>query len=324
MKLTQSLFIVALISVVAACGSKSGSHAVPGTVNTGSSAARGNASAEEVAEEARKGLDCPARVRTAARDPQAPADDVVGVRPGLTYEEAANLVLCTNELLVLQPNAGRGVNIQTYGATLRQGFGARFAEPRVEKTSRQIMQEMQDEAIARGGNAVRHDMKPGQAKWYVGTMGLPGQERVISAAREEWYAEGKNPTIASVEQALVAKYGTPTRTMRSPGQLTLTWAHDPRGRLVTETSPLYNQCTGTASPDGGTNYNPDCGIVVMAIVVPVPSNDALARNIDVGVVDQAGGYQSITATEQALAAQESQRKAQQVQDASKNADKPTL
>ena len=115
----------------------------------------------------------------------------------MTYDEAANVVMCTNELMVVTEGGTGGFNIQTYGQTLRQGFTARIAEPRVQKTSKQIMEEMQDDMLARSGNAVRYDLQPGQSKWLVTTMGMPGQEKVIAAAREEWFAAGKNPTMAS-------------------------------------------------------------------------------------------------------------------------------
>ncbi len=156
------------------------------------------------------------------------------------------------------------------------------------------MREMGEEFAARSGNAVRQDMKAGQSKWYVSTMGMPGTERVISAAREEWFEEGRNPTMDSVEQALIKKYGTPTHTQTNM-QRYMTWAYDPAGRAMTA-----NRCVGTADPDGGTNFSPDCGIVVMAIVSPLQSNQALSQYLQVGVVDQSGGYKLITGTEDGL------------------------
>jgi hypothetical protein len=168
-------------------------------------------------------------------------------------------------------------------------------------------------------------MKPGDSKWYVGTIGLPGQERVINVAREEWFAEGKSPTSDSVEQALVRKYGPPTR--RQPpasGMRYITWAYDPLGRPITETSPLFNRCSGVANPDGGANFSPDCGEVVVAQIYGMPDNPDLSRYFQVGVVDQAGGYEALTATERALQQMDATRKAQQVQDAAKNADAPKL
>jgi hypothetical protein len=314
---------------LAACGSGSagsgsGTASASSAIGSGAPSKSANATAEEVAEEMRGDVHCPARIRTQGRDSKAPVDDVLGVRPGMTYEEAANVVMCTNDLTVVQPD-GRGFQIQTYGATLRQGFNARLAKPRVEKTSKQIMQEMQDDAFGRGGNRVNEDMKPGESKWYVGTIGLPGEERVINVAREEWFAEGRNPTTESVEQALVKKYGPPTRSQPpAGGQKYITWAYDTFGRPITETSPLFNRCTGVADPDGGANFSPDCGEVVTATIHSMPDNPALGRFFQVGVVDQAGGYQALTATEQGLQQLDAARKAQQVKDAANNADSPKL
>jgi hypothetical protein len=317
-----------LLCALTGCGS--GDPGQPGTVgrdetSAGASAPRreGNASAEEVAEELRGDVDCPARIKSPSRDAKAPVDDVLGVRPGLTYEEAANVVLCTNDLLIVQPDS-RGFQIQTYGQTLRQGFTATFAKPRVEKSSKQIMQELQDEAMGRGGNRVTHDVLPGQSKWYVGTMGLPGQERVINVAREEWFEEGRSPTLASLEQALIKKYGTPTRNEKSPSQRYMTWAFDPLDRLITETSPLFNRCTGVSDPDGGANFSPDCGVVVTAMLFPQTDNPDLGRFFQVGIVDQTGGYEALTQTEQGLERMDAQRRAAQVEEASKNSNAPQL
>ncbi len=317
-------------ATLAACGSK-GHGAAQGGASSASSASGGSkpewntdASAEKVAKLARGDVDCPARIKTAARDAKAPVDDVVGVRPGITYEEAANVVLCTDKLMVVQPDGSRGFQIKTFGETLRQGFEARLAEAQVHKSSKQMMQEMQDDALARGGNAVRHDMKAGQSKWFVATMGAPGQERVISVAREEWFQDGKNPTMASVEQALLKKYGTPSRSQKAGGRTLVSWIYDPLGRPVTETSPLYNRCSGVSDPNGGVNLSPDCGLVVAAVVAPLPDNPDLSQFFQVGVVDQAGGYEKVSATERNLQQLDAQRRAQQVEAASRNASDPKL
>jgi hypothetical protein len=306
---------------LAGCGSDDDEDIGLPDPSSGRRGAEQLASAEEVAEKARGDVDCPADVETPARAEGAPVDDVVGVRPGLSYDEAVNLVLCSHDLLVLQ-TGGRMFNIQTFGQELRQGFTARFAE--AEKSYDEIRKEMEQGFMERAGNAVTQDMLPGQSKWYVGAMGLPGQERVIAVAREEWFAEGKNPTLASVEQALIGKYGAPSRAFEQNHHKTLSWIHDPRGRPVTETSPLFQQCGGISDPDGGTNYSPDCGLVVEARIAPLESNTALARYFQVGVIDQANGYQAITATEQALRAQDDQRKAREAEDAAENADAPQL
>jgi hypothetical protein len=314
-----------LSGVLAGCGSgESDGGSGGGESSPAKAAPSGEATAEQVAKESRGKLKCPPKVATAPRAAGAPVDDVVGVRPGMTYEEAANLVMCSHELMVVNADASRRFNIQTYGETLRQGFSARFAEPRVVKTSQQIMQEMQDRAMARSSNRVVRDMQPGQSKWYVGTMGMPGQEKVIGAAREEWFPEGAYPTVASVEQQLIGKYGTPTRNQKAGSAVHLTWAYDPFGRLITETSPLFHRCNGAADPDGATNYSPDCGIVVAAHIAALRDNPQLSEYIQVGVLDQSGGYEAITGTEQALQQMDAARKAKEVEEAAKKAAGPQL
>lgn len=123
---------------------------------------------------------------------------------------------------------------------------------------------------------------------------------MIGAGREEWFEAGKNPTMASLGDALLKKYGaTPSINQSNPGQRFMRWIYDPMGRLATETSPLHNQCAGTGA-SGGVSLSPDCGIVVEAHLTPLPDNPDLARSMEVGGVDQANGYELITATEQNL------------------------
>jgi hypothetical protein len=319
-KVITAVGALMLICVLSACGAKDAGTANPAARQAPS----GDATAEQVAEEGRQDLDCPADIDTPARAANAPVDDVIGVRPGLTFEEAANSVLCSGELLVVGTDTSARFNIKAYGATMRQGFTARDAEARVTKTSEQHMREMADNFAARSGNAVRQDMRPGQAKWYVSTMGLPGKERVIGVAREEWFAEGRNPTMESVTAALIKKYGEPTRKQVMPEQAYITWVHDPSGRFASGSSPLANSCTVSPDPDGGTSFSPDCGVVVAARVQPLRDNPALAQFVQVGLADQAGGYQTIVGTEQALESAEMQRRAEQVSDATRNADQPRL
>lgn len=315
---------VLLAGGLAACGKADEPAAKAVAAAKPNAAGQGAASPEQVAKDARSEVKCPAKIKSAARATGAPIDDVLGVRPGMGYDEAANAVLCTHELLVMQTDITRGFNLKTYGQNLRHGFGARFAEPRVEWTAKRAQAESLDQMLARSGNAARDDMKPGQAKWYVGTMGLPGQERVINVAREERFETGASPTIASVEQALLNKYGPPTKQQNNQGQRYITWSYDLAGRLVTQGAPLFNRCSGNASPNGGVSLSPDCGTVVTAIVAPLRDNPDLALSLQVGVVDQAGGYQLITTTEQALAQADQQRRAKETANATKNAAAPKL
>lgn len=332
------ILTVAAVSLLAACGSDesapesspSQSQPPPAASAPAADNSRIAATAAEVAKEARGDVTCPADTG-APPDAAAPVVDIVGVRPGMTYEQAANIVMCTDDLMVISGPVARGFQIQTYGQTLRQGFEAALAEDRINKTSKEIMAEMQDSAIARGTNrAMDRGAMRGKTTWFVGTMGLPGQEVVISAARESWFADGKQPTMDSVGQALIDKYGAPTQDRMDDGgsrvgpSRHLRWAFDPFGRQITETSPLFSQCTAPSSPGGGVNLSPDCGAVVAAQITALHDNPGLVEVMSVGMVDQANGYEAITATEQGFEAMEQARRAQQTQDAANNADAPVL
>lgn len=307
-----------LVIVLTACGSPDADKEAlreggpPGTRSA-------SASAAQVAAEMRGRVQCPAQIATSAKPASDPVDDVLGVHPGMTYEEAANKILCLNPLLVVEPDKHGGFEIDTYGQTVRQGFSAHFAEARVEKTGQQIMQEMRDEASARGSNRVTYDMQPGQSKFYVGTMGMPGQERVISVAREEWFEEGRNPTIASVRTALINKYGMPSLQDTSFGGHSLHWIYDPTGALVSHSSPLLDRCRGVADPRAGASISEGCGLVIAAYIEPTKENADLAKLVRAGSIDHARAFVAIADTERDLALIDAQRRAREVDQASKSA-----
>ena len=179
----------------------------------------------------RGGVKCPARA-AAPRPDGAPVDDVVGVRPGMSWNEAATFVLCDHPMMVVAENTGRNYSINTYGMKLRQGFDGTFAKPCKVMTSRDYLREMSEEAVRRSGNAVEIPLAPGQSRFYVSTMGLPGQEQVISVAREEYYADAKQPTIESLTQALLAKYGPPSESSDGGSIVTMWWEYDPSGGKI--------------------------------------------------------------------------------------------
>ena|SRR5690242_15996316 len=103
MKLIRQIFVLLIVAGLTACGADKPGSAGAALGSSPSKAAPrpGNASAEQVAREARGAVNCPARVQTGARDAKAPVDDVLGVRPGMSYEDAANVVMCSHELMIV-------------------------------------------------------------------------------------------------------------------------------------------------------------------------------------------------------------------------------
>jgi hypothetical protein len=114
---------------------------------------------------------------------------------------------------------------------------------------------MSEAAARRSGNSAEIPLQPGQSRFYVSTMGLPGQEQVISVSREEYYVDGKQPTIESLTKALIAKYGEPSDSNDGGQVVQMWWEYDPSGKKMQQ-----GQCKMGVSPDAGTSLSTACGI----------------------------------------------------------------
>ena len=75
---------VALLAVAGCGGSDDKSDAPIGAVDASRPAPSGEATAEQVAEEMRGNVKCPAKA-SSPRPDDAPIDDVVGVKPGMSW-----------------------------------------------------------------------------------------------------------------------------------------------------------------------------------------------------------------------------------------------
>lgn len=319
MGLTAALAVFCL----PACGKGDADTSTAGGAPSSRKTRSGGASAEEVAKEMRGKVRCPARAST-ARLAGMPVDDVVGLRPGMSWDEAANFALCDNPLIVVSENSSRGYSIKTYGQHVRQGFDAKFAEPRVVRTSEQMMRDMGGEMARRSGNAYVAPLQPGQARYYVSSMGMPGQEQVVSVAREEYFAEGKLPAVDVVRDALIGKYGEPSHAQSNGAATWLWWEYDPAGGRIAQGSPLHAACRISVSPDAGSSLTPDCGVTVGALITAAKDNPGLAHSLAVTSQNGADGYAALTRTEEALRRSDESRRLKELKDAKKSADGPKL
>ena len=77
----------------------------------------------------------------------------------------------------------------------RQYFGCVFVHPIYKRFDMKCYPSSQPSQADStfGGN-----LKSGQVRYFVSSMGLLGQEQVLSVAREEYFADGKLPTVDSV------------------------------------------------------------------------------------------------------------------------------
>lgn len=317
-RLARMTLGLALFSM-AACGSKSTNSANTSGAQSAKAAPAGAATAAQVAKEMRGNVRCPAKAST---QPPAgePVNDVTGIRPGMTWDEAANFVMCDNPMMVVTEN-DRTFNINTNGQHIRQGFDGKFAEPRVVKNSQQILEDMRKAEMLRSENAYVAPLQPGQSRYGVTTMWMPGQERVISVAREEYFADGKQPTMDSVKQALIGKYGPPTFE-KDGGRSYFSWDYDPAGNRIPPGSQLSNSCSmNTPTPDSAVHLSSDCGVTVGAVIDALPSNPGLAHDLDVMSQNGAQGMAAMKAVADFYQNADNARQANEIKNASKNAPK---
>lgn len=277
------------------------------------------ATAAEVAKDSRGRLRCPPRLATAPRDKAAPVDDILGVRPGLSVEEARALVLCSHELLVATFDSSNRYTLDLRGAQPVSAINAGFAEPYVPVTAENYLSRVTSDRY----NRVER-LAAGTSAWQVGFVGLPGEERVSDVSREEMFADGEQPTLDALEAALNEKYGSPIERRADNGALQMRWNYDLQGRSISEASPLYHACFTHAARGGPIRYSSDCGLSIAARVTPLTSNELLAASLTVTIVDQASAYARMMAMEQQLARSDSERKEREAREAARNTRKPVL
>ncbi len=329
-RLHRQLGVICLLGLLAACdggeqdrSTAAGVMAASGTYGQEQGDDGEARSAETVAQAARGQLRCPAPLITSARANGQPVDDVMGVRPGMGYDEAAHIILCTDELLIVDTEGVRGFHLNTFQTKLRQGYRIKPALAAKPLTQQEYLEQLRDDSRRRNNFVEVSDVPAGHSQWLVGTMGMKDQEKVINLTREQWFEKESPPSIAQVEQALLEKYGPPTKRDEYDG-VSLLWAYDPLGRLVTETSRIFRTCKGDARIDGRVELQPDCGITIAAKVRPQSQNDLLAERLTVQIVDQARGNALIEETQSALLALEQTRKTEELNRAQGESAKVTL
>lgn len=139
---------------------------------------------------------CPPLVSVPTRPIGYPADDVLNVRPGMTWRDAEETLKCISEDYDIKKR------------TFSNGVTGKG------KQTRPMMQAKRGEEIVS-----------------VAFFGPPDQERAAAMWQEKYYDVGEGPPRQSIEGELIAHYGTPHET-RDPtsNQRVLMWTFDPDAR----------------------------------------------------------------------------------------------
>lgn len=260
----------------------------------------------ELAKRARGDLKCPAAVtpKTGEDAPHATADDIVGVRPGLLLDEAVQVVLCSHELLIVQPGDWHNFEFDTLGQPVRLGFRAGFPEisrntPAAEGVGKGLG--LADQSSGYGES--KRSMGVWHANWYVGAIGMPRRETVMSVGLDEWFDEAELPSISSVADSLVQKYGASglLRPPRASGDsaMDMLWYRGSAGDMA-PTAKAAARCGLDADPALLLKLTTGCGLVISARIHPRRDRADLADRLQIVIVDMDKALASIRLTSEEL------------------------
>lgn len=219
-------------------------------------------------------------------------DDIVGLRAGMSYDEVVKLLEARDDVALVE-TAEQWIR-QSNGIPTRQLLRASDGVPCAE-----------GEAAQRSGGHVVCDNFRGHFgarkeitnEFVVAFTGMPEAERAGIVWRRVVFPEGKSPTVASLAEALTAKYGQPhIRATESGyysmshrnGATELSWVYRPDGNPIGADDSLKHRCVNGPKAwfAADHSWNGGCGLTVRAEILPVPGNNLLAQELHVSVVDQ--------------------------------------
>lgn len=221
---------------------------------------------------------CPPQLTTAADGP-----DVVGIRLGLTRDEALALARCESPGGVLSERNQWVARLKTHGLSL----------------GTQVFEWQTGDAApctwSPASVGQRDRCGPGRLAWKhvderitVATPGVPGAERVRGLWRSRYFRDGAMPTLQAAAQAVIDKYGAGVDRVDQPQQVLLHWLHDAAGRPLTLAQARRSGCAGIqAWSQGAQSWSEGCGLSIVAQIVPARSNPSLAAEMHLGLVHQA-------------------------------------
>lgn len=241
-------------------------------------------------------LKCPARTRK-----DIPGPDVIGLKLGMTYEEALGTARCAlGEDAVVKTEQRWLRDLNAYGVELgTQSFTVKKGENRPcnyakewQKCEGSLLWAQVDEIVT------------------VATPGAPGSETAMVVWRTQNFREGQMPAAQAVLDALIAKYGEPQYTENSDkpwsgtaGSRELRWVRDRRGTPLADPNPLFRQCwnaIGGRGENTSVNWRDGCGLNIWARVYLSGKNPGLAMELNMGMVQQSDLWAHAEATQAKL------------------------
>lgn len=306
MMMTKAAALATLILMLGACGGRDDGAAPPAAAagSPRSAVAADGAGARATAAEA---LDCPADVR------ERPGPDIAGLRFGMGLDEAMHAARCL---------AGPGAAVAADTSFVRdldtQGvpLGTQFFTVGVDDGTACNRWRNPD-----GCDGPEPTGEP-RVSVAIAIPGMPGEEKALAIWRTQEFPEGKQPSVQSLRDALLAKYGPAQGVEQYDDSsfVILKWMRDASGAPISEQNPLYSRCLGGVSgkaSQASAQWGDGCGVNIRAEIWRSEANNGLARELDVSMIDQAGMFAQIEAMKAALRRAGAARRADELRAAEK-------
>lgn len=294
--------LITAVLVLSACGSPESPDPDTDSAAQGAdaAAAAGDSAAPAAAQTPAEPANCPPELSSPAPGPDAPVDDILGVRPGQTFDEVEALLRCRDEGYTIEV-ADRWLVRDTGGLPTRQVLRATNGVP---CTGQEIARDMgvmggQQKCVGGFSGSNFRSVRDTTDEIQVAFTGLMDAEVAGVVWRSRSYADDGRPSVANLEQALIDKYGEPSSRAELPtrnwnmnkGDVQLTWVYDLRGRKVGRDNPAHVQCVSFYPTFAGTHrWSPACGLTLHAGIQKNRTNNLLADALHVGVMNQKAFY----------------------------------
>lgn len=270
--------------------------------------------------------DCPARPASFRRVDGAPVDDIVGLQPGMSYDDVMWVLQCRDDVPTLETAEKWNIK-QTYDFPIRQLIRASNGTPCTGQEIVRDMSAMGSRKTCEDGGYRLKPLKGISQEFDIVFTGMPGQEKAGAIWRRTVFPETESPTVQSLLQSLGSKYGEPhvNETDRR-GRVTLSWVYDLLNRPMSRASKDFNACSNgpNALFSSSQGWRAACGLTIKAMITPLPSNDLLAQAMHIGVMHQKNFYDDGQSFENELMAAYQQRKQEEAARASVSGEAPDM
>lgn len=295
MKLTRSIPAALVAVAVSACGGGSDGRDEASAVTSGAAgsaqprAAGAPSASGTTASAAATERKCPARPTTGAPAGR-PVDDVVGIRPGMGWDDVNWIFACRDDVPTVE--TGDTWNIkQAHGIPVRQLIRASDGQP---CSGQEIVRDMSSTTRSCDDGGYKFQALKNIANEIVVVFtGLPEQETARAIWRRTSFPEDVQPAIETLRSSLTDKYGAPQIDEQDrQGRITLTWVHDLLGRPMSTAASAFNTCSRGlgATFASSHSWSAGCGLTIRALISPVWGNDLLAREMSLGLMHQKDFY----------------------------------